>query len=187
MQNNYARRSVRLKNYDYSQAGAYFVTICTQKKEYLFGTIKDGKIVLNDAGEIVNEFCTKTESHFTNTIFDAFVIMPNHFHAIITVGAGFPRPVKNQIHDGRGDPAPTLGNIVGFFKYQTTKQINILRQTPGHKLWQRNYYEHVIRDENDYQRIYKYIQNNPLKWASDSLHPQNCTDAAHRVPIDQKS
>jgi len=200
------RRSIRLKGYDYSQAGAYFITICTQNRECLFGEIVEGEMVLNKFGEVVNDFCTRTESHFKNITFDSSVIMPNHFHAIINiVGAGSPRPIDDPIqnikspavievqagsprpiddpiqngrndgrnYDGRGNPAPTVGNIVGYFKYQTTKQINNIKQIPGTKLWQRNYYEHIIRNENDYNRIYEYTQNNPLQWELDSLHPNN--------------
>jgi len=176
------RRSIRLKNYDYSQAGAYFITICTQDRECLFGEIIDDKMILNDAGEIIQEFHAVTESHFNDIHIFPFIIMPNHYHAIITVGAGFPRPcVENDFgqnntgHNdiGRGNPAPTLGNIVGYFKYQTSKQINIMRGTPGQILWQRNYYEHIIRNEDDHSRICEYIDNNPLKWKMDSLHPEN--------------
>ena len=179
------RRSIRLKGYDYSQAVTYFVTICTQNRECLFGEIINGEMVLNEVGKIINGFCVKTEHHFQNIIFDSFIIMPNHFHVMIKiVGAGSPCPdnmdnidgIENgngRYGDGRGDPAPTVGNIVGYFKYQTTKQINVIRESPGQKLWQRNYYEHIIRDENDYNRIYEYIQNNPLQWQLDSLHPKN--------------
>ncbi len=140
-------------------------------------------MVLNDVGKIVNDFWIKTKCHFADITFNTFVIMPNHYHAIITVGAGSPRPcVENYIGQndiGRGNPAPTLGNIVGFFKYQTTKQINQLRQTPGQKLWQRNYYEHIIRNEDDYNKIYEYINNNILEWELDSLHPNNYKNVAH--------
>ena len=175
------RRSIRLKEYDYSQAASYFVTICTQNREALFGCILDGKMILNQWGEIVKDFHAETEAHFETILMTPFVIMPNHYHAIIVLNGrdsvnGRDHITGRDHRKGRGDPAPTvgnavptLGNVVGFFKYQTSKRINLLRQTPGQKLWQRNYYEHVIRDETDYNRICKYIENNPLKWESDSL------------------
>lgn len=174
------RRSIRLKGYDYSRAGSYFVTICTHNRECIFGDIVDGTMVLNSSGAIVQDYCKTTESHFADIRFAPFVIMPNHFHAIMTVGAGSPRPIPAKSIDtggreqGRGNPAPTtLGNVVGFLKYQTTKHINGLRQTPGQKIWQRNFYEHVIRNQNDYGRIHKYVEDNPSKWELDSLHPMN--------------
>lgn len=169
------RRSIRLKNYDYSRPGPYFVTICTHNKACVLGNIVDGKMVLSDTGSIVKNFCCKTESHFANVKLDPLTIMPNHLHAIITVGAGSPRPVgrDTDTDHGRGDPAPTLGNIVGFLKYGTTKQANKLLCMPGTKFWQRNYYEHIIRDEKDYNHIYEYITNNPLRWELDSLHPNS--------------
>jgi len=83
-------------------------------------------------------------------------------------------------------PSQTVVAIVHDFKSATTKQINQLRNTPGQKLWQRNYYKHIIRNENDYNRIYEYIQNNPLKWELDSLHPSNCTGTARRAPTENK-
>uniref|UniRef100_Q3AQE3 Transposase IS200-like domain-containing protein n=1 Tax=Chlorobium chlorochromatii (strain CaD3) TaxID=340177 RepID=Q3AQE3_CHLCH len=193
----YNRRSIRLKGYDYWQVGAYFITICTQNKECLFGKITDGKMVLNDAGNIIQEFNAITESHFKNIAISPFVVMPNHYHAIITVGAGSPRPNnphnendhicddgrvrvddgrvrvddgRVRVDDGRGNPAPTLGQIVGYFKYQTTKRINTICQTGGKKLWQRNYYDHIIRDEKSFHAISTYIINNPAQWAKDELY-----------------
>jgi len=171
------RRSIRLKGYDYSQAGSYFITICTQNRVHRFGEIVDGEMKLNEAGLMVNVFCKNTERHFENIKFDLYTTMPNHFHAIITVGAGSPRPMNNNgamNNNGQGNPAhtppPTIGNIMGYFKYQTTKHINLINKSPGRKLWQRNYWEHIIRNENEYQRIFQYILNNPRKWEQDKLN-----------------
>jgi len=216
----YYHRSIRLKGYDYSRPGAYFVTICTENRECHFGNIVKGKMILNDWGNVVEEYRLITENRFQNIKFDSFIIMPNHFHVIIKiidsdvttndfipVGAGFPcmnanntrsntnnsnvgnlktyrehKNVTNGIPDVdnanmRGNPAPTLGQIVGFLKYGVSKQINKIRETPGVKLWQRNYYEHIIRDNNEYDRIVKYIKNNPKKWELDFLNSGNATGA----------
>ncbi|WP_440617510.1 transposase [Cysteiniphilum sp. 6C5] len=178
------RHSIRLSEYDYSQAGMYFVTICTQDRACLFGDIVNGKMILNELGDIVRSEWLKIEAIGSNVKCDAFVIMPNHFHGIVvitnTVGAIHERAIHvGAIHES---PLPMtvkqrrnmlLPKIIGRFKMQTSKQINIVRGASGQKLWQRNYYEHVIRDEDDYLRIYEYIDNNPLQWELDSLHPQN--------------
>ena len=153
----YYHRSIRLKEYDYSRPGAYFVTICTENRKCYFGNIVNGKMMLNDCGDVVKEYCQATENHFQNIKFDSFIIMPNHFHVIIKI-------------IGIGIPARTLGQIVGFFKYGVSKRINCIRKTPGVKLWQRNYYEHIIRNKNEYDRISKYIENNPIKWELDFLN-----------------
>ncbi len=106
-----------------------------------------------------------------NIELDAFVVMPNHVHGIINiVGAGSPRPHKNNNDDetkGRGNRAPTLGQIVAYFKYGTTKQINTIRNVPGDRLWQRNFYEHIIRTTSELARIREYIINNPAQWEED--------------------
>jgi REP element-mobilizing transposase RayT len=206
----YYQRSIRLLGYDYSRPGAYFVTMCTENRECHFGNIVKGKMILNDWGNVVNEYRLITENHFQNIKFDSFVTTPNHFHVIIKiigtgilVDAGSPRTNANNTRSNttnsivgnsdtnvdhqnvtngnpdvynanmRGDPAPTLGQIVGFFKYGVSKRINQIRETPGVKLWQRNYYEHIIRDNNEYDRIVKYIKNNPIKWELDFLNSGN--------------
>lgn len=194
----YNRRSIRLKGYDYSQPGEYFVTICTEQKQSIFGKIINGKIQLNEWGILAEKFISITENHFQRIKFDTYIIMPNHIHIIIIIenpaaaGARSPRPQKNELTngnglcnnndscngggyfmDGRGNPAPTLGQIVGFYKYGVTKRINWVRGKTGVKLWQRNYYEHIIRDSSDFYRIRQYIKNNPLKWGADYLTGNN--------------
>jgi len=173
------RRSIRLRDYDYSQSGAYFVTICTYNKECLFGHIVNGEMVLNDAGRIVQAVWDEIAKHFNHVELDQFVIMPNHVHGVITlnsenVGAGSPRPTAfpcpNE-NEGRGNLAPTLGTIVAFFKYQTTKRINESHGNPGQKLWQRNYYERVIRNESELNRAQQYIIDNSTKWDMDEENP----------------
>ena len=305
------RRAMRLRGYDYSQPGAYFVSICAQHRKCLFGTIIDGQMRLNEIGEIVVECWSRIPQHFPSVELGEYVIMPNHIHGIIalnivgarsprpigeeqsispTVGARSPRPIgeeqsisptvgtrsprpigeeqsisptvgtrsprpigeeqsisptvgtrsprpigeeqsisptvgtrsprpigeeqsisptvgtrsprpigeeqsisptvgtrsprpigeEQSISPTVGtrsprpsDNSPSLGKIVAYFKYQSTKHINQHHNMPGTRIWQRNYYDHVIRDDTDLQRIRRYIQDNPMKWALDQLHPDN--------------
>jgi REP element-mobilizing transposase RayT len=162
------RKSLRLKDYDYSQQGLYFVTICSQNRESLFGDIIDGKMILNEYGKIVDEFWNKVPEHFANVNVDLFVIMPNHVHAIIEI--------TNQSRGCRGEgkgevTSPLLGKIIAYYKYETTKLINQLRDTTGLKIWQRNYYEHIIRNDKELSSIREYIKDNPLKWKLDKECP----------------
>ena len=159
MNNN--RQSIRLKNYDYSKSGYYYITMCTENRTCIFGNIFNGKMVLNDVGKIVNDVLLTIPKRFDNVGLDEFVIMPNHIHGIvIIVGAGVSRPI--------------LGQIIGHFKYQSTKHINNLsgseNPTPTieiKKIFQRNYYEHIIRNEIELNKIREYIKNNPLFWNQD--------------------
>ena len=189
------RRSIRLKGYDYSQAGAYFITICVQGRKCLFGEIVDGVMILNDSGKMTdNEWC-KIPERFRNVQLNEYIIMPNHFHGIVEiVGATLVvardnkmvAPENKTIIDDeieKGQPqgiAPTgkpktVGEIVGAFQSITTveyirgvKQLN-WRPFDG-KLWQRNYYEHIIRDERSCLRICDYIINNPKNWKTDKFY-----------------
>lgn len=181
------RRNVRLKDYDYSTAGAYFVTICTQNRKHLFGEVLNGEIILNSLGKIVQSCWTNIPHHFPHIEIDEFIIMPNHFHGIViindqitndsaSVGAPLVGAHKKQLSWAGTRPAPTFGNIVGAFKSITTveciRQIKKLGMPKFDKrLWQRNYYEHVIRDENDLYQTRKYIQENPLQWDLDPENP----------------
>lgn len=172
------RRSIRLKEYDYSQGGGYFVTICTYNREYIFGSVADGKIELNEWGKMVLEWWNNLLEHYPNISLDEFVVMPNHIHGIIIITdaapmrAGQPRPYKKTAPNSETQKH-TLGRIVAFFKYQSTKHINGLRGTPGISIWQRNYYEHIIRSENELNRIREYIIGNPFKWETDEENPKN--------------
>lgn len=175
------RRSIRLKEYDYSQAGGYFVTICTYGGECLLGNVINGEMRLSKCGESVNKFWHKIADHFPDVKTDVFVVMPNHIHGIIFIvderRGGVSPPI--QPHQGEETSPlrkPTLGQIIAYFKYQTTKQINQILNTAGASLWQRNYYEHVIRNEDDLRQIREYIVNNPLKWELDSENPKNIKD-----------
>ncbi|HEU4759378.1 MAG TPA: transposase [Dehalococcoidia bacterium] len=171
------RRSIRLPNYDYSRSGAYFVTVCTQGRHCLFRDVVDGKVVLNSCGDIVQACWDDLPNHYEQVTLDAFVVMPNHVHGLIlisdaivvVVGAGFkPAPTK---------PAPTrrhgLPEIVRAFKTFSSRRINELRGVSGAPVWQRNYYEHIVRHEEELQRIRQYVHENPFKWSEDPDNPSN--------------
>jgi putative transposase len=165
------RRSIRLRGYDYSQAGAYFVTVCVQGRERLFGDVVDGEMRLNDAGQMVVQCWHELPAHFFHLELDEFVVMPNHMHGIIIVGAPFMAPYgPGAVNQGAINRAPTgLGEIVRSFKALATRRIRQAGVTVF--AWQRNYYEHIIRDEESLNRIREYIVNNPLQWALDRENP----------------
>lgn len=199
------RRSVRLKGYDYSQAGAYFITICAQDRACLFGDVVDGEMRLNEAGRMVLDEWHALPNRFPNVDLDAFFVMPNHVHRIIvithadSVGAGLvgaglvPAPVPMATPHGATQNgattrfAPTVGDVVKAFKSTTTVlYIRGVKQSgwPSFhgRVWQRNYYEHIIRDEESLNRIREYIHNNPLQWALDRQNPTHvaATHASYR-------
>ena len=195
------RHSIRLLNYDYSQAGAYFVTVCAWQRECLFGEIVNGEMVLNDLGRVVETEWHKTPDLRPNVELDVYAVMPNHFHAIFLineidsniVGA---TPVARPDAIGEngecctetgkptsktGDPpgrpygpvSGSIGAILAQFKSIVTKRINQIRANPGCPVWQRNYYERVIRNEHELARAREYIVNNPLKWELDRENPKH--------------
>jgi len=168
----YHRRSIRLKDFDYSQSGAYFITICTHNKECVFGDVVNGKMWLNKYGRIILEEWIKTENIRANVRMDFYVVMPNHVHGLIVInhrrGVLQYAPTKTKFQS----PSQTVGAIVRGFKSVTTKRINQIRYTPGLPVWQRNYYEHVIRNKVKLNKIREYIQNNSLKWHLDRENPE---------------
>ncbi len=206
------RRSIRLRHYDYTQEGAYFVTICTQDRECLFGEIVDGAMRLNQAGLMVQDVFGNLPKLYPGVGMDAFVVMPNHVHAIVVLARQGPNrqasyDVAPADHQAGNDvspvgaglracpgypscelgqarrPAPTrrvlsLPDLVHRFKtYTTSRYIVGVRDHrwlpfPG-RLWQRNYYEHVIRSETTLRRIREYVDQNPARWELDQLHPDN--------------
>ncbi len=225
------RRSIRLKGYDYSQPGAYFVTICTQNRECLFGEIENGKMQLNAMGDVVNFTWNDLVNHVAGIELGPFGIMPNHVHGIIEihVGAGSkPAQIETGLRAGHGPartgpeeradagpdewadagpeeradarpeeradagpeeraghgPAPTgtgrgttaaLSEVVRQFKTFSARRVNALRNAQGVPVWQRNYWEHIIRDEKSYEQIAAYILNNPQQWEADPLIPEGGT------------
>jgi len=178
------RHSIRFKGYDYTQDGVYFVTICAWERECLFGDIADGIARLSEIGKIVREEWMRTPVLRSNVELDTFVVMPNHFHAIFginnSVGAHCVRPNSqppNGFEKRAHVSAPlrrqpdSVGSIIAGFKSAVTKRINEQRGTPKVPVWQRNYYEHVVRDDNDLAAIRQYIADNPAKWTDDQHYP----------------
>ncbi len=201
--NIHHRRSIRLKGYDYSQAGLYFITICCEDRECRFGKIENDKMVLNELGDIAYNEWIKLSERFSNWELDCFQIMPNHMHGIIalnTIGAGFTpapmngaipvqndkwQPVQNDKGQPRGlpqreiiednirtgaSPVPTVAGIVGAYKSLVANNCLKIFKSKNEimgKLWQRNYYENIIRNEQSYQNISDYIISNPAKWHDD--------------------
>lgn len=170
------RKSIRLSDYDYSQNGLYFITICTKNRKCIFGEIKKHEIILSEIGQIVNNCWNDIPQHFSQASLHEFVIMPDHIHGIIEinlVGANHYSPTTNHYSSYNdfkraNDDLPqrgtsqTIGSIVRGFKIGVTKQI-------GFSPWQRNYYEHIIKSEIDYLNIANYIIENPLKWNNNAL------------------
>jgi len=176
------RKTIRLKGYDYSQAGLYFITICCQGRICLFGDVVKGEIVLNEAGKMVETEWLNLPARFKNIELHESVIMPNHFHGILKI-VGVTLVVarnvgiaENQMGQPQGiAPMKTIGDMMDAYKSITT--VNYIRgvktlnwQPFNGKLWQRNYWEHIIRNEQSYQRISEYIVNNPKEWSDDKFH-----------------
>ena len=189
------RRSIRLQGHDYAQPGAYFVTICTQNHEYLFGDIADGEMVLNEAGQMVRGMWDELPLYYPGIETDAFIVMPNHIHGIITIRLpeagsplspglracpplhppGHPPPPAGQPQGVAPTTIMSLPDVVHRFKTLTTKRYTDAVKHGGWKpfpgrLWQRNYWEHIVRTERELHRIREYIVNNPAKWESDHLY-----------------
>jgi putative transposase len=172
------RQSIRLKGFDYSQAGAYYITVCAWDRECLLGQMEDGQMEMNEAGRIVQSVWIGLPEFYDGIELDAFVVMPNHVHGVIAI-----HPPVGAIHESPlppRKPAPLriadrrrmlLSKILGRFKMVSAKQINVLRRTPGRPVWQRNYYEHIIRDDESLHRIRQYIADNPAQWHFDRENP----------------
>lgn len=172
------RKWMRLKHYDYNRAGAYFITICIQNRECLLGEIHDGLLHLNEYGKIVEKVWTYLPQHFEAINLDTAVIMPNHFHCIIVLEEDMLAIAPRSDSTTREDlpfyeKKTKLGTVIAYFKYQTTKLINIQRDMVGVKVWQRNYYDHIIRNEKSLEILRQYIIDNPWRWNEDQLHPNN--------------
>lgn len=183
----YHRRSIRLKGYDYTQPGACFVTVVTQNRVCLFGEIVDGRMRLNRLGKIVYEewFRTARLRPYVELRPDEFIVMPNHIHGIIrivdiidddnVVGARrrrAPTTTSGTTLEQFGRPVPgSIPTIIRAFKSATTRRINEWRGTPGARVWQRNYWEHIVRNEKALERIRRYIMTNPARWQMDRENP----------------
>jgi len=166
-QNRRHRRCLRLKTYDYSQAGAYFVTITIQNRLCLLGEVRAGVMVLSPAGRLVSDGWEALPTQFAGVTLDAFVVMPNHLHGILILGGE-----KGIMLDN----GPTLGDVICGFKSSVTIAYGCRVRNLGwppyrRRLWQRNYYEHVIRSRASLERVRRYIADNPFKWTLDSENP----------------
>ena len=192
------RRFIRLYGYNYSQNGAYFITVCTYRRRCLFGNIVNGEMVLNDAGEMIQNVWLTLELQFSNVCVDEYSVMPNHFHGIVVLdssGGSEPKarpdvspgmgPISNMppndiCGSGRDEPCGrphgtlpgSLSRVVQGFKSMTTHQyVNGVQQNgwppfPG-KLWQRSYFERIIRNDDEWNKIRQYIVDNPIRWECD--------------------
>lgn len=186
------RHSIRLPGYDYSQAGAYFVTIVTWRRDCLFGEVVNGEMILNKAGKIVQWEWENLAQSFKFVELGIDQVMPNHFHGVLSfrdVGANRSgindtmtgkNPLHNNIPSGlegsplpRGPKAASLGAVIGQFKSRVTKRLWKMPELTGTPIWQRNYYEHIIRNEREMGNIWRYIEANPVNWGEDEENPNN--------------
>ena len=159
--NKNSRKSIRLKGYNYHKNGAYFITICTQNREHFWGKIVDGEMILNHAGEMIQKWLYKLNDNFDSVLLDGMVIMPNHVHFIVSMDMAIDEK--------------SLGEIIQWFKAMTTNEY--IRGVKSNvfpvfnkRIWQRNYYEHIIRNEKSFFDIQEYMKNNPQKWEEDVLY-----------------
>lgn len=159
------RNTLRFPGYDYSQPGSYFVTICTYDRQCLFGRIAEGTMQLNEFGQVVEACWCALAQHYSQVDLDVFVIMPNHIHGIINLMDG-------AIVTERGRTRQGLSEVVRAFKSFSSRQINVLRRKKE-SIWQRNYYEHIIRKEESLNQIREYIATNPLRWHFDRENPES--------------
>ncbi|WP_203415530.1 transposase [Candidatus Scalindua japonica] len=197
MKTKHGRRSIRLKEYDYSREGAYFVTICLQDKECLLGEAIESKTVLNDAGEMVEKWWSVLPEKYSTISLDEYIIMPNHMHGIIiingpsvSVGADqcvcptdYPTRKNREMIKSKhiGLPLRGLPQHMQWFKTMTTNEYirnvkNVNWKPFNKRFWQRNYYEHIVRNEDSLDRIREYIINNPMKWQYDRENPEHIKD-----------
>jgi putative transposase len=197
VENLHIRRSIRLAGYDYCLAGVYFVTMVSHGREEIFGEITDEEMRLNENGKIAEAGWEEIPGHFPMVELGEWVVMPNHVHGIIVINEivgerheeirarhaspqrASPLPVRppqmeraTHASPPRGTPRGSIGAIVGSYKSAVSKRINQLRHTPGAPVWQRNYYDHIIRDEKDWERIHTYISANPAQWVRDEENPE---------------
>jgi REP element-mobilizing transposase RayT len=179
------RRSIRLAGYDYTLAGGYFVTLVVKEREDLFGVVVEGEMVLNPFGKVVREMWLGIQKHYPHVRLDEFCVMPNHFHGILILtddGRGGSVQANSLAHQDDSMSANNgqamsqtrpikrhgLPEIIRAFKSFSARKINHMRGTPGTPVWQRNYYEHIIRNERELFAIQRYIRDNPQKWGLDS-------------------
>ncbi len=167
----YSTKSHRMPNYDYSSGGGYFLTICCYDKECLFGEVVDGEMVLNELGEIVHDEWQKTSEIRPNVVVDEFIVMPNHVHGILILNSNKRRDTEHRVStEAFGKPTKnSIPTIIRSYKATVTKKINERNNYFCAKIWQPNYHDRIIRNENELNRIREYIQQNPNNWEDDNL------------------
>ena len=183
-----SRRLIRLKGFDYSQPGAYFVTLVSKSRKCIFGRVEGNHIRHNEISELVVNCWLSISDHFDNTRLDEFVLMPNHLHGIIFIheilgkGEASPGIITSPVESISGDASPlrprgtqsgSLSAIIQNFKSISTRKVNRLYYNPGNKIWQRNYYERIIRNERELNATREYIRDNPFNWELDKENPTN--------------
>lgn len=178
-----SRKSIRLPGYDYSQPGAYFITVCAYGRECLFGTISQDKVQLSLMGQCAGIILQSLPKHFSIQL-DEWVVMPNHIHAIVIIECGgeasgeradipdvsrFPNASpRGKDTIPKGTQSGSLSALIQNHKSVSARKINAIRNSPGLSVWQRNYYEHIIRNDQDLDRVREYILGNPLRWKDDA-------------------
>ena len=170
---NFRHRSVRIPGYDYSQPGAYFVTICTLHKALIFGKISQGIVHLSKLGEIASQELERLPGKFPGIRTDTFVVMPNHIHLLVTISANNTATQATNTEAFRHPVSGSIPTIVRTYKSAVTRRAAMQRENPLTEVWQRNYYEHVVRTESEKEQIYAYIVSNPDQWDSDDENPED--------------
>lgn len=165
------RRSIRLRGFDYSQPGAYFLTICSAERKCTFGSIENGRVVESGLGKVIRACWIAVPQHFPSTEIDAFVIMPNHLHAILNIKK---KPAGSDGHSRENFAAPTIASvptIVRTFKAAVARRVRETDTSISGPIWQRDYHERIIRDGKEYAETCRYIGLNPIRWELDENHP----------------
>jgi len=189
------RRSIRLPEYDYTQAGAYYISICTYRRAWLFGDVVDGEMRLSRLGQVVAARWQAIPRTFRCARLDEWVVMPNHVHGIlclvddetepageVEVAAEVSQPCTGDDGRPRGPAPGSVGAIVGSFKSVATRRINRIRRSPGARLWLRGYWESIVCSERNLERVRAYIRNNPRRWTSSNAawgcHSAMCRESS---------
>ena len=160
------RRSVRLKGYDYTHPGAYYVTTVTRDREPWFGDVADGEMRLNRTGQLIMDAWEWIPTRYSYVKLDTYILMPNHLHGIIVITEENAGRAKTSFSSKK-----PLGRLIGAFKTVSTKRVNLLQNTPGQTLWQRGFYDRVIRNHRELERVREYIVHNPSRWELDPEKP----------------
>ncbi|NER38581.1 MAG: hypothetical protein F6J93_32285 [Oscillatoria sp. SIO1A7] len=171
--NKHHRRSTRCPEYDYTSPGAYFITICADKRQFIFGEIVDGILYANACGQTVIEVWNRLPLYFRHISLDVFVVMPNHVHGILWINERLdskPPPPWQENRRPNGTAPGSVSAIIQNFKSVSTRRVNRLRGTKG-RIWQRNFYDRINRNQESLHSIRQYIINNPLSWEDDLENP----------------